>query len=72
MLKLSTFAALYDAVSSCPLRRSNPLQRCPIRSTLPDQVKDPRSVGDKASFRQQSFGNAANSVAFIDLPGSPT
>ena len=41
-------------------------------ATLPDQVKDPQSVGDEASFRQQSFGNAANSVAFIDLPGSPT
>lgn len=41
-------------------------------ATLPDQVKDPKSVGDEASFRQQSFGNAANSVAFIDLPGSPT
>jgi hypothetical protein len=30
------------------------------------------SMSEIGIFRQQSFGNTANSVAFIDLPSSPT
>jgi hypothetical protein len=43
-----------------------------LRANFAGEIPRKEFFNTHRIFQQQSFGNAANSVAFIDLPGSPT